>query len=337
MRIRLADEDRSHRDRPATRKRSKRRRLLRMRTFQASLPMPQAPARDRKARWTKAPHDAAPAQERGLRHSRRAVGNRRVADKQPVQAPARAATSRRAAQFMALLLLGLLISGMVFGSADAQFFVYQAGIIGARHLRPEGIYQAAEIHEQNIFWIDPAAVARRIARLDGIKVARVRCELPALVTIEVEEREPRVLWRITGQGRDWWLDEEGMVLPYHGDTQAAETLFVVDSSHRELDFGQKIEPEGIVASVIKLAAALPQSRVFFYDAERGLSFAQKAESAEWPVYVGSSEDLEHKIQVMQTLTAYLEANDIKPRYVDVRWAAHPVYGRPVGETMEGGQ
>jgi len=236
-----------------------------------------------------------------------------------------------------LLLLGLLVATGVYGSTDARFFVYQAGVIGAQHLSAEGIYQAAEIHEQNIFWVDPAAVAQRIARLDGVKVARVRCELPAVVTIEVEERQPKLMWRTVSQGRDWWLDEEGMVLPYHGDAQAAETLFVVDSSQRELDFGQEIQPEGIVASVIQLAAALPQSRIFFYDAERGLSFTQKGEGAEWPVYVGSSEDLERKIQVMQTLTAYLEANGIKPRYVDVRWAAHPVYGRPVGETAGGGE
>jgi len=236
-----------------------------------------------------------------------------------------------------LLLLGLLVAGVVYGSTDAQFFVYQAGVIGAQHLSAEGIYQAAEIHEQNIFWVDPADVAQRIARLDGVKVARVRCELPAVVTIEVEERQPKLMWRTVSQGRDWWLDEEGMVLPYHGDAQAAETLFVVDSSQRELDFGQEIQPEGIVASVIQLAAALPQSRIFFYDGERGLSFTQKGEGAEWPVYVGSSEDLQLKIQVMQTLTAHLEANNITPRYVDVRWAAHPVYGRPVGETAGGGQ
>ena len=337
MRIRLADEDRSQRDRPVKGKRSKQRRGLRMRTFQASLPMPQAPTRGPRTGRAKAHRDPAAPQKERVQRSRPAVRRRKTTEAQPVQAPARVLASNRAVPLAALLLLGLLICGAAFGSTDAQFFVYQAGVIGARHLRAEGIYQAAEIHEQNIFWVDPAAVARRIARLDGIKVARVRCQLPAIVTIEVEERQPKVLWRTSSQERDWWLDEEGMVLPYHGDAQAAETLFVVDSSQRELDFGQKIKPEGIVASVIQLAAALPQNRIFFYDAERGLSFTQKAQGAEWPVYVGSSEDLEHKIQVMQTLTAYLEANGIRPRYVDVRWAAHPVYGRPVGETAGGGQ
>jgi len=334
VRIRLADEDSSHRDRPAKRRRSKGRRGQ---TFLTAVPMPQAPSRQPRARWATAPNDPAAPPEERARHSRPAIRRKRAADAQRVQAPARASASSLVARLGALLFLGLLIAGLVYGSTDAQFFIYQAGVIGAKYLRAEGIYQTAEIHEQNIFWVDPEAVAQRIARLDGVKVARVRCELPAAVTIEVEERQPKVMWRTTSQGRDWWLDEEGIVLPYHGDAQAAETIFVVDSSQRELAFGQKIEPEGIVASVIQLAAALPQCRVFSYDAERGLSFTQKTERAEWPVYVGSSADLERKIQVMQALTTYLEANDIRPRYIDVRWAAHPVYGRPVGETAVGGQ
>lgn len=330
MRIRLADEDSSLRNRPA-----KRRQVRGGQMFQAALAVPQAPARrPRGRRAGTGAKPAAPGQGQAGR-GRLAVRRQKAAAPQVVQAPARA--SGLALRLGALGLLVLLFAGVGYGSIDARFFVYQAGIIGNRYLRAEGIYEAAGIHEQNIFWIDPAAVARRIARLDGIKVARVRCELPAVVTIEVEERQPKLLWRTTNQGRDWWLDEEGVVLPYHGDTQAAETLFVVDSSQRELDFGQKIEPAGIVTSVVQVAAALPQSRVFFYDAERGLSFTQKVTGAEWPVYVGSSEDLELKIQVMQTLTAYLEANGIKPRYVDVRWADHPVYGRPVGETAGGGQ
>jgi hypothetical protein len=238
---------------------------------------------------------------------------------------------------MALMLLLALIGGLGYGSLDERFFVYEGRITGARHLGAEVIYQVAGVHEQNIFWIDPAKVARRIAALDGIKAARVRCDLPATVVIEVEERQPVVLWRVLTQEHDWWLDEEGVVLPYHGDAQSAETLFVVDSSPHELDVGQRIEPEGIVQSVRQLAAALPDIRIFFYQPDRGLSFTQGAEGADWPVYVGSSEDLAQKIQVMQTLTGYFKANGIRPRYVDVRWAAHPVYGRPVGEAVGGGE
>jgi cell division septal protein FtsQ len=333
VRIRLLEDDRGHQARPARRKRGKARRSQ---TFQAALPMPQAPARRVVPRRARAlPLPGAAQKERAPR-SRPAGSRAKATTAQPVQARATGWASRFGLRFGALLLLGLLVAAVVHASTDARFFVYQAGVIGAKHLRAEGIYEAAGIHEQNIFWIDPAAIVERIARLDGVKAAHVRCELPAKVTIRVEERQPRVMWRTVSQERDWWLDEEGVVLPYHGDAQAPGTLFVVDSSVQELDFGQMIEPEGVVASVLQLAAALPQS-IFFYNADRGLSFTQEGKHGHWPVYVGSSEDLERKIQVMQALTVYLEANDITPRYVDVRWATHPVYGRPLGEMREGGE
>jgi hypothetical protein len=83
---------------------------------------------------------------------------------------------------------------------------------------------------------------------------------------------------------------------------------------------------------LQLAAALPQVEVFFHQADQGFSFvAKSADGAqEWPVLVGTSEDLTHKIQILQTLTDYLATHNIRPRYIDVRWADHPVYGAPEG-------
>jgi hypothetical protein len=49
--------------------------------------------------------------------------------------------------------------------------------------------------------------------------------------------------------------------------------------------------------------------------------------AEWLVHVGTSDDLPRKIRVLQALTEYLKSNNVQPRYADVRWADHPVYGR----------
>jgi hypothetical protein len=178
-------------------------------------------------------------------------------------------------------------------------------------------------------------VAERVIELDGIKAVSVRCELPAAVSIEVTEREPVVMWRATSQQQDLWLDEEGVVLPYHGDVNSPDMVFVVDYGERNLQQGDRIEPEGIVHSVLQLAETVPGVRVFSYMPGQGLSFTQSVAGGEWPVYVGTSTDLARKIQVLQALTDYLQANNIRPRYIDVRWADHPVYGRPSGASGGG--
>lgn len=273
-------------------------------------------------------------------------GRRAPARRQPRQPDPEAAANRQARRAVAraalrrlpvLLLLATLVGGIVYASVDARFFVYEATIRGARHLPAATIYQAADVHEQNIFWISPEDVARRIIALEGIKAVEVTCDLPARVVIEVEERQPVILWRAQSQERDWWIDAEGRVLPYHGEVNSPETVFVLDASERDLDVGRTVEPQGLAHSVLQLAEALPEVQVFYYQADRGLSFVQQGEMGSWPVYVGSSEDLARKIQVMLALTSYLKANGVRPRYVDVRWADHPLYGRPAAEAGGGGE
>jgi hypothetical protein len=239
-------------------------------------------------------------------------------------------------RLVALMILAGLIGVSAYASTDAKFFVYRAKIVGASHLEAEKVYEAAGIHEQSIFWIEPSKVQERVVKLAGVKAARIHCELPSVVTIEVEERQPIVMWRATSQQEDLWLDEDGMVLPYHGDVNSAQMVFVVDYGERHLKVGDYIEPEGIVQSALQLADAVPGARVFFYHPDRGLSFTQEVAGRQWPVYVGTSEDLPHKIQVMQALTSYLQANGIQPRHVDVRWPEHPTFGRPPGEKSDGG-
>lgn len=306
------------------------------RTFDSAVALPRVPARrgERTARQR-----SGTAEPRSVEKQARARRQQQRRDPESAaQRQARRATVRAwVRRFPGLLLLAALVGGIVYASVDARFFVYEAAVRGAQHLPATTIYETAGVHEQNIFWIDPQDVARRIIALEGIKAVQVSCDLPARVVIEIEERQPVILWRAQSQERDWWVDAEGRILPYHGDVNSPDTVFVLDSSERRLDVGQTVEPQGIARSVLQLAEALPEVKVFYYQADRGLSFIQQGEMGSWPVYVGGSEDLARKIQVMLTLTSYLQGNRVRPRYVDVRWADHPVYGRPAAEVSGGGE
>lgn len=316
MRINLRDQDKRHR---SQRKRS---RTYQYETAFAQSQLRSGPARRRRRQPRPTPQLASP-QAMALSPARPRIRWRPILRRLPVA-----------------MLLAACIGAIVYISTAEEFFVYakDTQILGVRHLDVASIYQVAGVDEQNIFWLHPQQIAERIRQVDGVKEVRVRCDLlPAQVTIEVEEREPVVMWRALTQQQDWWLDEEGVVLPYHGDLQSPDMLFVVDSSERHLQVGSRLTPEGIVRSVQQLAAALPETRVFFYEADRGLSFIQRAEGGEWPVYIGSSQDLARKIQILQALAEHLTARGIRPSYVDVRWASHPAYGQPGGAPVTGDQ
>jgi len=52
--------------------------------------------------------------------------------------------------------------------------------------------------------------------------------------------------------------------------------------------------------------------------------------------VGTSDDLARKIQVVKALNEHFVEHGIRPAYVDVRWADHPVYGDPAAAIAGGG-
>lgn len=237
---------------------------------------------------------------------------------------------------VAVAALVATLGAIAYVSTTADYFVYERNtmIQGNRYVDRALIYQAAGIDELNIFWVRPKKVADSILKLDGIKSVNVRCSLPAKVVIKVEERKPVVRWHAQEQKTDWWLDEEGVVLPY--TSVATSTVSVVDSSALQLKSGDRVTPDGIVPSVQHLSQSLPDVQVLYYHSDRGLSFTQKTSVGEWPVYIGDSKDLPKKIQVLQALTKYLVTNRIRPRYVDVRWADYPVYGKPAGQVTGGG-
>jgi hypothetical protein len=319
VRINLVDQDRDRRRRRQRRK---------SRTFETVIAVPRTRDRQQPQRRSTSPRQ------------RRARSSSRT---DPAGAASPRAARRRipwravVARFPVLLILAGLIALVVYVSAAEAFFVYEAEIVGARYTDPGAIYEAAGVYEQHIFWIDPGAVAEQVRGIQGIKAVTVSCSLPARVTIEVEEREPTVMWRALSQEWDWWLDQEGVVLPYHGSVDSPNTVFVVDSSARHLQEGDHIEPDGIVQSVLQLASALPDTRIFFYQSERGLSFAHSGDEGDWPVFVGDSEDLPRKIQAVQMVTDYLVEHNIQARYIDVRWADYPIYGKPLGESETEGE
>lgn len=236
-----------------------------------------------------------------------------------------------------ILILAVLIGLLVYASVDRRFFIYEAQILGSRHLPAEAIYARAGIHEQNIFWVNPRTVSQQVGQLDGIKAVKVRCALPARVTIEVEERQPAALLRSTSQGRDWWLDEEGLVLPYHGDPMAGDAVFIIDRSGQELAPGARVEPQNLIWWVRQIAASVPGVRLFYYHPDKGLSFSDAAQDHDWLVYIGNGEDLPRKLRALDVVTDYLIANDIHPLSVDVRWPTRPVYRLPDGAAGQGSQ
>ena len=129
------------------------------------------------------------------------------------RAARRASTALRWLAFAAALLI-LMASPLALTRwllSSPRFAISRVEVNGVNWLTEAEVQDAAGIEVgQNLFALDPEAIAERLERLPWVKHARVIRSLPNRVVLMIEERQPFAL--AVGGGRLYWIDEEGNVL-----------------------------------------------------------------------------------------------------------------------------
>jgi cell division septal protein FtsQ len=112
------------------------------------------------------------------------------------------------------LCLGALTAagaaGLRWLLTSPRFAVEAVEVSGASRLSEEELLAAAGIRPgENLFRLDPEAVASRLEKVPAVRHARVIRALPNRVTLVVEERQPFTLVHVE-LGQLSWIDEEGV-------------------------------------------------------------------------------------------------------------------------------
>lgn len=216
-----------------------------------------------------------------------------------------------------LMMVGLLCYALFYLFTDARFFVFEAIIVGHNRVSAQEIYRQAQVEGQSIFFINRQDTSSRIEQLPNVKLAKVTCQLPARVQIEVVEREPAYLWQV-GQ-KVYWLDDEGVVMEPRG--KSPDTIMFLDADAQIRAPGSRIAPE-ILEAAQELREWLPAEKVFQWSQSQGLSFKHRDG---YPVYLGQVTDLPEKLTTLHALAEDFASKDIRPEFVDLRFAGRPYY------------
>jgi len=210
-----------------------------------------------------------------------------------------------------LVALGLITSQ--FFTTD-RFYIYEAEVQGNQFVDSAEIYDASDLHELSIFWVNPKRVEAEISKLTGVKEVKVTCWLPNHVTIRVVEPQVRIVWQ-RGEQR-YWVDEQGTILPMGDELEGM--LLVQDLTSGPLEVGDRIDPE-VIRSVLELKRLFPETVAFQYSEDRGVIFHRG-----FPVYLGIG-DIAEKVVILNALVKDLAFEGIKPEYVDLRFKESPCY------------
>jgi hypothetical protein len=198
------------------------------------------------------------------------------------------------------------------------FIVDSVAVGGERYLTAEQVFEAADVANRHLFWIDPAAVEARLESSPGIADAQVYVGWPPnMVSILISERDPALIWE-QGDFRVW-VDVNGIVM-YQREERRDLLRIVYPDQIEPLGVGSTIDRE-IVAGALQLKAKFPTIDVLLYDPIKGLGYR---DGRNWMVWFGVGTNMEMKLLVYDALVrSYYPA--VQFREVDVSDPDHPVF------------
>ncbi len=214
-----------------------------------------------------------------------------------------------------VMLAGLLV---VFFQSDA-FYVHRIEVGGLDHLTAEEVFALSEVANLHVFWIDPAIVRENILRSPSVADVEVLVSWPPHpVQIEVQEREPALVWEQAGVRT--WIDVRGRVMPQRTDLEGMLRIIVEDV---DTPVGTNvIIPQDVVNGALQLRALYPDLQDLLYDSVEGLGYQ---DPRGWRVWFGAGTNMPAKLNVYNALVNNLIARGIQPEYIDVGDVDAPYY------------
>jgi cell division septal protein FtsQ len=197
------------------------------------------------------------------------------------------------------------------------YYVYEATVSGNTLLSADKVFQQTAMQGYSIFFIDPKVAEERLAMLPDVRQAKVTLGLPGQMTIEVREREARVVWQ-TGEVR-YGVDEDGLTVSLPGDTQPA--IVITDLDATPLQLGDRVDLAAVAAAET-YHSLLPQVSQFQYSRVQGLGYQNEHG---WRVYLGDGEGAGLKVAIVEALVERLANQAQRVTCVDVRFPDSPLY------------
>ncbi len=212
-----------------------------------------------------------------------------------------------------VLALGftVLLGALVFAFFNLDlFYVFEPDVIGLRNLSKDEIVRASGVTGYNVFFIDAGSVERTLGRMPEIKSVRVMPGVPNLLSIQITEREPEVIWQ---RGADmYWVDSEGIVFKAHGDKPELATIRDLDQT--PVKAGNKVTPKAL-AAYQALQTAMPEApHQLEWTLARGLAFTDERG---WKIYLGDENGMTGKVVKYQALIQQLDAQKAQVKFIDL--------------------
>ena len=242
-----------------------------------------------------------------------------------------------------------LISGAVFLLSFAvvisfsnlsTFQINSINLRGAQRLSPEAVLSQVDLLGASIISLQPDEIETRIEEtFPSLSSVRVSLKLPAAVTIQVNERQPVILWE--QESSSHWIDAEGVMFPVAGEAEVLQTVaasgdppsapavFIPEVNDETGEVSQLLLPglpqttPEFVEVILSLTNYIPEGILLQYDPQFGLGWR---DPNGWLVYFGRDiNNIDIKLAEYQTIIGVLESQNITPTLISLEFLHAPFY------------
>lgn len=238
----------------------------------------------------------------------------------------------RLLSFLLVLLLGTALY-YVFNSPTYR--IYDVQMDGLSRFSAETIGKSLLIFNKPIFTIEPEKLEERlVATFPGIVNASVRVGFPARVEVEIEEREPKIIWE---QGTTTqWVDVHGISFPQRGEAENLVRVVATASPPAPIVLEGESTEEGVnalqalmfpetVELILTLSEHVPEGVPIVFNYPHGFGWH---DPRGWIVYFGvhtASEEIEMKLAMYDAAVTRLTGEGISPAMISVEYLHAPYY------------
>jgi cell division septal protein FtsQ len=199
------------------------------------------------------------------------------------------------------------------------FIVDTIAVGGERYLSPEQVFEATDIANHNLFWLDSQEIEARLESNPSIAEARVHVDWPPdMISIYITERDPALVWE--QGGFRVWVDVNGIVMYQRDERDDLLRIVYPDENADLLGVGSVIDRD-IVAGALQLKAKLPRIKVLLYDPVKGLGLR---EEGNWRVWFGIGTNMEEKLEIYNNILRH-NSSLVQFAEIDVSNPDYPVF------------
>lgn len=232
--------------------------------------------------------------------------------------------SWRVLSFFLVLLFGV---GLYLAWVLPNFRVNGAQVTGNQWISSDEINSVLGLNGYPVFLLTPERIRDQVLlNYPEFASVEVSVSMPNIVSINVTERQPVILWQ--QDGGYTWVDETGTAFRPRADVPGLVVVQalgvppevnIVEANPQSL---APFIPDEAVKAIITLAPHVPQGTLLLYDPVTGLSWT---DGRGWQVVFGTDGDMNAKVLVYQAMVDWLSQRGIRPILINVAYLQAPFY------------